>query len=137
VFADPQERKKLNSIIHPAIRAELARQSQSAGGLYQIHAIPLFVDTGAQGGYDRVLVVDCSEQLQLQRLMQRDKVDEAQARQILAAQATREQRVAAATDVIVNDDTLDKLRIHAAQLHQRFLHLAAAKSGRHQRADSD
>jgi dephospho-CoA kinase len=137
VFADPEERKKLNAIIHPAIRAELARRSQTAGGPYQMHAIPLFVDTGAQGGYDRVLVVDCSEQLQLQRLLQRDKLDEAQAHQILAAQATREQRLAVANDVIVNDDTLAKLRNHAAQLHQRYLELAAAKAARQPRIDSD
>ena len=131
VFADPEERKKLNAIIHPAIRIELARQSQAAGGPYQIHAIPLFVESGAKGGYDRVLVMDCSEQLQLQRLVQRDTVDEAQARQILAAQATREQRLAVASDVIVNDDTLDKLRTHTVQLHQLYLELAAAKASRH------
>jgi dephospho-CoA kinase len=130
VFADPQERKKLNAIIHPAIRAELARQSQIVIGPYQIHAIPLFVEGGAQGGYDRVLVVDCSEQLQLQRVIQRDKVDVAQARQILVAQASREQRLAVASDVIVNDGSLDKLRIHTAQLHQRYLELATAKVGR-------
>jgi dephospho-CoA kinase len=91
----------------------------------------LFVEGGAKNGYDRVLVIDCSEQLQLQRVMQRDKIDEAQARQILAAQATREQRLAVASDVIVNDDTLDKIRIHAAQLHQRYLELAAAKASGH------
>jgi dephospho-CoA kinase len=130
VFADPQERKKLNAIMHPAIRAELVRQSQTVGGPYQIHAIPLFVENGAQGDYDRILVVDCSEQLQLHRVMQRDAVDEAQARQILAAQATREQRLAIASDVITNDDTLDRLRIHMLQLHQRYLELAAAKGSR-------
>jgi dephospho-CoA kinase len=130
VFADPQERKKLNAIVHPAIRAELARQSQIVNGPYQIHAIPLFVEGGAQGGYDRVLVVDCSEQLQLQRVIHRDKVDAAQARQILVAQASREQRLAIASDVIVNDGSLDKLRIHTARLHQRYLELATAKVGR-------
>jgi dephospho-CoA kinase len=131
VFAEPEERKKLNAIIHPAIRDELTRRSLTAGGPYQVHAIPLFVEGGAKNGYDRVLVIDCSEQLQLQRVMQRDKIDEAQARQILAAQATREQRLAVASDVIVNDDTLDKIRIHAAQLHQRYLELAAAKASGH------
>jgi dephospho-CoA kinase len=128
VFADPEERKKLNAIIHPAIRDELARRSLTAGGPYQLHAIPLFVEGGAKNGYDRILVIDCSEQLQLQRLMQRDQVGETQARQILAAQATREQRLAVATDIIVNDATLDAVRVHAAELHQRYLELAAAKA---------
>jgi dephospho-CoA kinase len=127
VFADPEERKKLNAIIHPAIRDELARRSLTARGPYQIHAIPLFVEGGAKNGYDRILVVDCSEQLQLQRLMQRDQVGEVQARQILAAQATRGQRLAVATDIIVNDATLDAVRIHVAELHQRYLELATAK----------
>jgi dephospho-CoA kinase len=128
VFADPEQRKKLEAITHPAIRAELARRSSTAGGAYQLHAIPLFAEGGAKGNYDRVLVVDCPEPLQIQRLMLRDKVDEAQARQALAAQAAREQRLAIADDTIVNNDTLDTLRSQVTALHKRYLELAAKKA---------
>jgi dephospho-CoA kinase len=128
VFANPDKRKQLEAITHPAIRAELARRSQTVGGKYQIHAIPLFTEGGAKGNYARVLVVDCPESLQLQRLMQRDQVNETQARQTLAAQATREQRLAVASDVVVNDGSLDALRAQVAHLHTRYLDLAAHKT---------
>ncbi|HJY40671.1 MAG TPA: dephospho-CoA kinase, partial [Steroidobacteraceae bacterium] len=68
VFGDPEQRRKLEAITHPAIRAELARRSAEAGGDYQIHVIPLLVETGRADAYDRVLVVDCPEEAQLQRL---------------------------------------------------------------------
>ena len=130
VFADPAERKKLEAITHPAIRAELARRASAGGGAYQIHAIPLFTEGGAKGNYDRVLVVDCPEQLQIWRLVERDGVTDAQARQSLAAQATRAQRLAVANDVVVNDSSLDTLRARVAALHEQYLKLAAEKSGR-------
>jgi dephospho-CoA kinase len=127
VFANPDQRKKLEDITHPAIREELARRSAAAFGPYQIHAIPLFVERGAKGDYDRVLVVDCPEELQLRRLVQRDGTDPALARKIMAAQASREKRLAAADDVIVNDESLDALRRKVETLHARYLALAAAK----------
>jgi dephospho-CoA kinase len=127
VFADPVQRAKLEAITHPAIRAELARRSQEVHGTYQIHAIPLYVETGAKGGYDRVLVVDCPEPIQIDRLMQRDGIDETQARRALAAQATREQRLAAANDVIENTSALDALCERVAQLHRQYLKLARSR----------
>jgi dephospho-CoA kinase len=130
VFADPEQRKKLEAITHPAVRAEFVQQSLKAGGRYQIHAIPLFVEGGAKGDYDRILVVDCSEPLQLQRLMQRDQIDAIQARQILSAQATREQRLAVAQDVIVNNDSLTALHTQVNRLHKQYLESAAEKTAR-------
>lgn len=130
VFADAAQRAKLEAITHPAIRTELKRLSRAAQGPYQIHAIPLYVETGARGGYDRVLVVDCPEQLQVERLTQRDGVDETQARRALSAQATREQRLALADDVIENTSTLESLRERIVKLHERYLDLAAEKARR-------
>ncbi len=127
IFADPLQREKLNAITHPAIRDELARRATVAGGDYQIHAIPLFVESGGKGNYDRVLVIDCPEDLQLKRLVQRDGVDTNQARQTLAAQATRQQRVAMADDVIVNDGGLDALHEQVRRLHRKYLELAARR----------
>jgi dephospho-CoA kinase len=128
VFADTEKRRRLEAIVHPAVREELRRQSLLATSAYQIHAIPLFIEGGGKGDYDRVLVVDCPESLQIQRVMQRDQVDEMQARQVLAAQATRQQRLAIADDVISNNSDIESLRAQVLSLHDRYLALAEAKA---------
>ncbi len=110
VFSDPAQRRKLESITHPAIRAELARRSAAAGGDYQVHVIPLLVETGRADAYDRVLVVDCPEAAQIERLLARDGTSREQAEEILAAQVSREERLDAAHDVIENTGTLADLR---------------------------
>ncbi len=120
VFADPAQRQLLESITHPAIRAELARRSEAAGGPYQIHVIPLLVEGGRSDAYDRVLVVDCPEEQQIERLTARDNTTVEQARQILAAQASREQRLEAADDVIVNTGTLADLEQFVLTLHRNY-----------------
>ena len=128
VFASPKDRKLLESITHPAIRAELARRSGSAQGPYQIHVVPLLVEGGGKRfGMDRVLVVDCPTDHQLSRLVQRDSSTPEQARQILAAQATREQRLSAADDVITNIGELAALKPQVHALHERYLTLAQSK----------
>lgn len=124
VFNDPADREKLEAIMHPAIRAELARRSDRAGGDYQVHVIPLLVETGRARDYDRVLVVDCPENLQVARLMERDDIDETLANQMLNAQATREQRLENADDVIVNTGTLDDLDAFVETLHKNYALLA-------------
>jgi dephospho-CoA kinase len=124
VFKDPVQRKRLESITHPAIREELARRSNAAGGEYQIHVIPLLVETGRADVYDRVLVVDCPEEDQITRLMARDQTDADQARRILAAQATRGERLSIADDVIVNTGTLEELQRFVDTLHRNYVLLA-------------
>jgi dephospho-CoA kinase len=124
VFNDPAEREKLEAIMHPAIRAELERRMELAGGPYQLHVIPLLVETGRARDYDRVLVVDCPEALQVSRLTKRDDIDESLANQMLNVQATREQRLASADDVIVNTGTLDDLDAFVDTLHKNYSLLA-------------
>jgi len=128
VFADPEARKKLESILHPAIRAELARRSALAGGPYQVWVIPLLVEGGRIDQVDRILVVDCPVELQVRRLVARDGGSEAEARSILAAQASREQRLVAADDVIVNDGAEDGLEPQVAALDAAYRKLTAARS---------
>src|SRR5262249_50096858 len=111
-------------ITHPAIREELTRRSKAAGGAYQIHVIPLLVEGGRADLYDRVLVVDCPEEEQIRRVMSRDSSDELQANRLLAAQATREQRLSAADDVIVNTGTLADLEKFVQTLHRNYELLA-------------
>ena len=126
VFADPAQRQLLESITHPAIRAELARRSEAAGGPYQIHVIPLLVEGGRSGTYDRVLVVDCPEEQQIERLTARDNTTLEQAKQILSAQASREQRLEVADDVIVNTGTLADLEQFVLTLHRNYERLGEA-----------
>lgn len=128
VFADPAQRRRLEAITHPAIREELARRAAAAGGPYQVHVIPLLVEGGRVDAYDRVLVVDCPEEDQIARLVARDGADIEQAKRILAAQATREQRLSAADDVIVNTGTLADLEKFVLTLHQNY-QLLAEKAG--------
>jgi len=125
VFTHPQQRQQLEAILHPAIREELARRAAAAGGPYQIHVIPLLVEGGRIDAFDRVLVVDCPEEQQIQRLIERDQSNVEQAQKILAAQASREERLAAADDVIVNTGTLADLERFVLTLHQNYVQLAA------------
>jgi dephospho-CoA kinase len=124
VFNDPAQREQLEAIMHPAIREELARQSQAAGGEYQVHVIPLLVETGRSRVYDRVLVVDSSEEEQIKRLMARDSTDREHAARILAAQASRDERLAAADDVIVNMGSVEELPRFVQTLHKNYSLLA-------------
>ena len=121
VFSNPAARANLEQLTHPAIRALLEQRSAAAGGDYQILVIPLLVETAGRTPVDRVLVVDCSEEMQIRRLQARDGSTLEQARAILGAQATREARLAAANDVIVNDGNLSALRDQVAALHLQYL----------------
>jgi dephospho-CoA kinase len=127
VFADPRAREDLEQLTHPAIRARLEALSAVLGGPYQMLVIPLLVETGGQTPVDRVLVVDCSEALQIRRLQARDGATLEQARQILNAQTTREARLALANDVIVNDGDLGAVRDRVELLHANYLKLAQGR----------
>jgi dephospho-CoA kinase len=120
VFSDAAMRARLEAITHPAIRDELARRSQQVGGSYQIHVIPLLVEKSRVDIYDRVLVVDCPEEDQVRRLMARDGSSEEQAQQILRSQASRQERLAVADDVIVNTGTLEELKRFVETLHRNY-----------------
>ena len=126
IFADPGARRRLEAILHPAIRAEMERQSQAAVGPYQVLVIPLLAEGGRRDHVDRVLLVDVPEELQIQRVMWRDGVSHDEAQATLNAQATRAQRLAMADDVLRNTGRVDDLREQVAKLHQQFLRLAAS-----------
>jgi len=128
VFSDPAARADLEALTHPAIRELLEARAAAAGGEYQIHVIPLLVETNAQQRVDRVLVVDCSEELQIRRLQARDGSTEEQARSMLAAQASRAARLAIADDVIRNDGDVETLRNQVEKLHLRYLELARQRT---------
>jgi dephospho-CoA kinase len=127
VFADPDARKRLEGIVHPHVRESLHAACQRAGGPYAIAAVPLLAEGGGRRAYSwlqRILVVDVPEPLQLQRLLERDGIDEPLARRMMEAQATRRQRLAIADDVLVNDGPLEALDDKVAALDRLYRKVA-------------
>jgi dephospho-CoA kinase len=121
-FTDPGMRQLLEGILHPLIRAESERQLAGAPGPYAVHVVPLLVESGARR-HDRVLVIDADPATQIARVRTRGLTD-AEIRRIIATQASREARIAAADDVIENDGSLDELRRKVEELHRRYLEFA-------------
>jgi len=120
VFGDAE------AILHPLIRMESARRCDRAPGPYAILVVPLLVESGVERSrYARVLVVDCPEGQQVERAMRRSGLSETEVRAILAAQATREQRLAQADDVIDNSGTPEALEDQVSNLNEKYLTLAA------------
>ena len=126
VFNDPEARRDLEAILHPLIRAEMDRSAAVAVGPYIVMAVPLLIEGGSRDRVDRILVVDVDEAVQLQRVMARDHCSAEQAEAILASQAPRSARLAAADDVLPNGGTVTELRQAVDALHQQYLRLAAA-----------
>jgi dephospho-CoA kinase len=127
VFADPDARRRLEAIVHPRVRAMLETQCRAAASAYAIAAIPLLAEGGGRAAYpwlSRILVVDVPEAVQSQRLQARDGIDAALAANMLAAQATRRERLAIADDVIANDGPLDALDARVAALDRKYRNLA-------------
>jgi dephospho-CoA kinase len=118
-------RQAIDTILHPLIRADMERQAAMVNGPYLVMAIPLLIEGGrARDRVDRVLVVDVDEALQLERVQARDGSSETHARAILASQASREARLAAADDVLRNSGSVADLRQAVDRLHEQYLQLA-------------
>jgi dephospho-CoA kinase len=124
IFSHPHSRRELEDLLHPLIRADMEKSVEKAVGPYVVMAIPLLVEGGSYDRVDRILVVDVDEALQLQRVMARDGSTLEQARAILASQASRSARLAAADDVLLNAGTVTDLRQGVDRLHERYLRLA-------------
>ncbi|MBK6632625.1 MAG: dephospho-CoA kinase [Betaproteobacteria bacterium] len=126
VFADAPAKARLEGILHPMIRAEADRRSDASRAPYVVLVVPLLVESG---GYrrrvQRVVVVDCPEEIQVVRVMSRSGLSEDEARAIMAAQVGRAQRLAVADDVIDNGGELAALRPQVEALHRKYLEMAA------------
>jgi len=128
IFDSAQDRQALEAITHPAIRQQLRQACEQAEGPYAIAAIPLLTEAGGRQQYpwlDRILVVDVPVAVQHARLMQRDGIDAALADRMIAAQASREARLALADDVVVNDGHPDHLQAHVERLDRAYRELAS------------
>jgi len=129
VFADDGAKARLEALLHPAIRAWLQAACAAAPGPYAVVAIPLLAEVGGRAAYPwlgRILVIDVPEAVQHARLIARDGVDATMATRMLAAQASRAQRLGIADDVIVNDGSLEELGATVGRLHRRYLEWAGA-----------
>ena len=128
IFSDEAARRRLEDITHPLIRAETERARNAASGRYVMLVVPLLVESGAwKTRVNRVLTVDCSVQTQISRVMRRNAFSREQVLAIVARQATREARLAAADDIIVNDNTsIEELTRQVEQQHRLYLSLAGA-----------
>lgn len=123
VFSDPEQRKRLEKLLHPLILEEMLSRANRAEGPYCILCIPLLVETDQSSAVDRVLVVDAPEALQIQRVMERDHLTIDEIKAIMHAQASREDRLEAADDVIMNASDMTKLAEQVNALHQKYLAL--------------
>jgi dephospho-CoA kinase len=122
VFSSPGARARLEAILHPRIRDATAAAAAIATGPYVIFVVPLLIESGTwRERVGRVLAIDSPEEMQIARVMARNGLPEAQVRAIMAAQVTREQRLAAADDVILNDDGLEALIPQVDRLHAFYL----------------
>jgi len=124
IFSNDSAREKVESILHPAIRersATLVVEHAEQGAQYVICAIPLLVETGQIGSYDRIAVVDVSIETQISRIIARDNTTRKEALSILQSQATREQRLAVADDIIDNSGSWSDLDTRVLELHTNYL----------------
>jgi dephospho-CoA kinase len=130
VFADPAARKRLEALLHPMIRAEAETRIGVAAGRYVIHVVPLLVESpGYRARVDRVLVVDCPESVQIERVQRRSGLSAQAVQAIVHSQVSRAERLVAADDVIDNSGTIDALHKQIAALHQKYLELAQSRKG--------
>lgn len=130
VFSDPAGKKALERLLHPMIRAEADRRIAASTGPYIIYVVPLLIESGGQRDrVQRILVVDAPEDLQVERVRTRSGLSDKEIRSIIAQQAARRARLAAADDVIENSGSLDALRKQVAALDARYRKMAiSAKS---------
>ena len=125
VFSDNSVKSRLEQILHPLIRQQVEQQLQQAQGCYTLLLVPLLVETGAYRQLlDRTLVVDLPETLQISRTMARSGLSEAEVKAIMARQASRDERLQAADDIVRNDTDLKSLQQQLLTLHQRYVALA-------------
>ncbi|UPW17930.1 dephospho-CoA kinase [Agarivorans sp. TSD2052] len=124
IFQHPSQKQWLNQLLHPLIRQQMQQQLATVNGPYKLLVAPLLLENQLHTLVDRVLVIDVPLATQLNRTIERDKVSEQQAQQIVNSQMSRQDKLAAANDVIVNDSSLVNLTNKVAELHRFYLNLA-------------
>ncbi|CCE22376.1 dephospho-CoA kinase [Methylotuvimicrobium alcaliphilum] len=124
IFADTEQKRKLEAIVHPKVRQSILKRVASLDASYCIICVPLLVESSMANLVDRVLVVDCPVETQIERVAKRDRLDEKIVRAIIDSQATREQRKALANDLIGNTSSDSMLAEQVKKLHNLYLYLS-------------
>lgn len=124
IFTDDEQRKRLEALLHPKVYERLSYYSDNLNEPYVLWIVPLLLETNSADQVDRVLVIDCPEKLQIQRATARDRQSEADIKDIMHRQLTRQARLEQADDVIVNDNGLNPIRKQVKSLHEQYLSLA-------------
>lgn len=128
IFSDKNEKEWLNNLLHPMIRSKMKQELDNITTPYALLVVPLLVENQLQSMADRILVVDVSKQIQIERTMKRDKVSKSQVEAILSAQASREERLNFADDIIQNDHDNSDLFAQVSILHQRYMNLCQIRT---------
>lgn len=123
VFASAPDKYRLEAILHPRVYMAMAAQVAELDAAYCILMVPLLLETGRRDFVDRLLVVDCPEETQIARVARRDGLAEGAVRRIIESQIARAERIAAADDLIDNNDGLEPLEARVAELHLRYLEI--------------
>jgi dephospho-CoA kinase len=126
VFDDPGQRRRLEGILHPRIRGAMEEWIARQTAPYAVLVIPLLFETEFRSLAERILVIDCDQELQIERVVRRDRLPREQIRQILASQVDRKTRLSGADDVIENNSRLEALIEATERLHHDYLKLAAS-----------
>ena len=121
--SDSEERVWLESVLHPKIGEQIAKELAESTSPYTIYVAPLLLETNSQKMCSRVLVVDVPKEIQIQRTAERDKVSEIQIEKIVTVQMEREERLEKADDVLVNTGTIKELEQQVMKLHQKYLEM--------------
>ena len=124
IFTDPEQKKNLEAILHPLVYSEIESQIEQLASPYTIICIPLLIETNMEHFVDRILVIDCPVEVQVNRVKNRDQLSDAQISSIIASQATREQRLLAADDIIDNSNGTQALAEQVKTLHNLYLSFA-------------
>ena len=121
IFNDSNKKNKLENIIHPQVRSGIEEFIKTSKSDYCIVVVPLIYETRSSSYYDRILVIDCDEEIQINRSAIRDNTENKEIKKIISKQASREERLSIADDVILNNRTLDSLKEEVIKLHKKYI----------------
>ena len=123
IFSNPDKRIKLESIIHPIVSKYIVDFIQNSTSPYSVIMVPLIYETNSSQNYDRILLIDCDEELQIKRASARDNQNELQIKSVIASQASRTQRISISDDIIINSMSLEHLESEVIKVHNKYMEL--------------
>ena len=121
IFKNPDKKDILESIIHPIVKEELSKFVEQSKSIYKIIMVPLIYETNSKDFYNKIIVIDCDQEHQINRASVRDKKSKEDIENIIKNQATRDQRLSIADEIILNNTTLDDLKTQVIKVHQKLL----------------